>query len=364
MMRLHTAATSLAMIILLAGCSGSPPPASTSFPGMGTTVTVQVPSRQRDSLGACANTTWTTVDRLNKLLSIYEPQSEISAINHVAGAVRLPVSLDTRRLLDRALALSLQTDGAFDITAAPLSYLWGFSGGPVPEEPLVPELLEAALRGVGPQHVQLEGQFVQTLSSHTRLDLGAIARGYAVDLSVLALRHAGVHDVMVAIGDHARCLGSASPRHEWTRDIEDPFRPGQQLGRLRIGGGRAVSVSALRSHFVTIAGKDYGHIIDPRSGRPAEGTALAVVTGPTATEADALATALVVVGIEGAPRLLGRFPRCEALIVPDAEPAVLWTTPGFAAAFEPAAASAQIGALEREPAGAPGAESPEEPDAL
>lgn len=260
--------------------------------------------------------------------------SDIAKINRVANMVRLQVSYNTFRIIDLAHHYGELTGGAFDITAAPLEALWGFGAKP-PEEAPPEEIIEAARLGVGSDKLQIFDQGSVALTTPlTRLGLGDMIQAYGVDLAILEMRRQHVPGALLHWGRSHRALGNAAAGHPWTALVPHPFEEGRNLGEvLLLPPGAALVVVCLYDRSVTLEGTRYGHVIDPRTGRPARGTALAAVSGPTATQAHALARALVVLGIEEGSSILQDFDRCEALVVPDRKPLEAWMTPGLASRF-------------------------------
>lgn len=259
--------------------------------------------------------------------------SDLNKLNRVAHSVRLQVSRNTFRLIDLAHHYSERTGGAFDLTAAPLESLWGLRGGPAPVEEPPPELIEGVRQGVGRQHLEIFDQgAVAYTSAGTQIGLDLIGQAYAVDLAILELRRREFSRVRVQLGGAQRALGPYRENHPWMAALTHPFQTGTNLGTVALAPPHpALVVVRLNEHTIQIGTNTYGHILDPRTGQPAHGTALAAVLGPSATMAHALAQALVVVGVEQAPGLLAQFPKCEALLVPDGPAPELWRTAGFAA---------------------------------
>ena len=183
------------------GCSRKPDFIEQTFPAMGTAASVRVPAGDPQSLRRASHTVQTIAARLHALIDVYNPESEISKVNRIASSVRMPISRDTHRLLELTLHYGELTDGVFDITVAPLALMWGFGGGPVPSEPLSPELTMAALAGVGREHIQLHEDGVLSLNSpYTKISLSGAAQGYAVDLSIVEIRQEGIPSVLVNLG--------------------------------------------------------------------------------------------------------------------------------------------------------------------
>jgi len=302
---------------------------------MGTALLIRVPRAQKASLQTATFLVNEVTSRLHPLIDPYRPRSEVSQLNRIADTVRMPVSRETYALLKLALEYNQKTGGAFDITVAPLARLWGFQGGKIPEQALDPAITRAAQAGVGSDHIQLfEEGAVKFTSSYTGIHLLALGRHYAVDLCTLRLRQEGLEHALINLGGQSiRCLGRGGNGEPWRIPFLNPSAPDQHLGTVEIADGQALAVSYLYEDFVMIDGQRYGHILDPRTGRPAEGTLSAVVISSTATEAGALAHALVVLGRQEGVPLLDQFPKCHVLIIPDREPLELWMSDGFQEQF-------------------------------
>jgi len=212
-----------------------------------------------------------------------------------------------------------------------LEDLWGFRNQPPPPQPLSGSLVRAALSGAGMEKVAFdEDGMVRFTASGVRIGLLGLAGGYAIDTGIKELREQGLADVLVNLGGTSiRCLGSAGPDRPWQVPLYNPAAVEERLGTISLMAGGAMATRRLYDGYVRIEGKRYGQLIDPRTGYPAEGTLGVSILAPTATEAYALATALLVAGLEEAPAILAGFPRCQALIIPDRQPLELWVTDGF-----------------------------------
>lgn len=267
------------------------------------------------------------IDRLEAQLSLYRPGSELARLNREAHERPVRVTPGLFRLLERALEFSRATCGAFDITVAPLVRCWGFMGGA--ENGAVPEpaALKDARAKVGSQHVQLEAEklTVHFQRAGVMLDLGAIGKGHAVDRAAAVLRAAGVGSALIHGGTSTSfALGRQPDGTPWKVAIVSPQQDSsaQPLAVVELEN-ESLSVSAVWGRSFRVAEKTYGHIIDPRTGAPAEGARLTAVVLPGATETDALSTALLT-----APELMGKLagqhPRLRALVVagPEASPQV------------------------------------------
>lgn len=243
------------------------------------------------------------IDRLENRLSLYRPGSEVAQLNAHAAREPVRVSPEVFALLQHAERLHAETGGAFDITIAPLVRCWGFMGanGRMPAS----EEVAAARHCVGMENVQLEAQARSVRFTHpgVMLDLGAIGKGYAVEQGAEILRAAGITSALIHGGTSTVCaIGQPPGAESWRIAIEQPagapsFREDQPPAiSLR---DEAMSVSAVWGRSFVVDGKLLGHVIDPRTGRPVSRTLLAAVVLPSATETDALSTALLVLGTDG-----------------------------------------------------------------
>jgi thiamine biosynthesis lipoprotein len=259
------------------------------------------------------------IDALEDQLSVFRDQSEVSRLNR--RAAEAPVAVEPRlfRLLEQAAELHAATDGAFDITAGPLTKAWGFyrRAGRVPTDD---ELAEARER-VGSRWLELDAaaQTVRFLRPGMEINLGAIGKGYALDRCVEWFAAAGIDDYILH-GGQSSVLARGSRAGEpgdgagWTVGVVHPQRPERRLAEVQLGN-RALGTSGSGTQYFHHRGKRYGHILDPRTGRPAEGVLSATVLAPTAAEADALATAFYVLDVEQTLEFCAARPEVAALLV-------------------------------------------------
>lgn len=268
--------------------------------------------------GTSAREALDLVDQLEEQLSVYRDSSEVSRLNRLAAERPVPVEAGLFGLLRQSQILWRETDGAFDITAGPLSKAWGFfhRQGRVPDE----AELQAALVRVGMRHAELDeaNRSVKFALPGMEINLGAIGKGYALDRAGDVLRDAGIADFLLHGGrSSVLAAGSNAASAEqdgWVVSLEDPLRPGRALAEFRLRDA-ALGTSGTATQFFRHRGRRYGHILDPRSGRPVEGMFAATVVASTAAEADALATAFYVLGRERAEEYCARHPGIAALLV-------------------------------------------------
>ena len=280
------------------------------------------------ALRAAAEEALNEVERLEAQLSLYRPTSEIARVNVRAAREPVRVTPAVFRLLEPAARLSTETGGAFDITIGPLMKCWGFvgAGGAVPD----PAALADARACVGMNLVELDAAnfTVRFARDGVMLDLGAIGKGYAIDVAANFLREAGVTSALLHGGTStAYAIGHPPESDAWKVAIERPAQlPGIGVPKgtsspappvLAVAPLRdeALSVSTVWGKSFDFGGQSFGHVIDPRTGHPISRAFVAVVTLPSATETDALSTALLTRGQEGDHLIHRLRPNAGTLLV-------------------------------------------------
>jgi len=266
------------------------------------------------------------IDRLESQLSLYRPGSELARLNQRAGAGPVRITPILFGLLERAGRLSQESGGAFDITIAPLVRCWGFMGGTgsLPEAAAV----EEARAAVGMHLLELDTArlTVRFTRPGVMLDLGAIGKGFAVDRAAEILREAGVKSALLHGGTStAYAIGRPPGGGRWKIAIPPPDNSAEAppLATVELED-ESLSVSAVWGRSFRAGEKNYGHVIDPRTGRPAAHARLSAVILPSATETDALSTALLTAP-ELLPGLAQARPQIRCLVVRETEgpPSVL-----------------------------------------
>jgi len=238
---------------------------------------------------------------INRAMSTYDPRSELSEFNRRQDLRWAPASRGLLEVLDSASRISTSTQGAFDVTVGPLVDLWGF--GPQYRTRRVPNdaVIERVRESVGYQHVQTDPSAgaIRKRHSRTQVDLSAIAKGYGVDRVAMILDRQGVDDYLVEIGGEFRARGTTAAGRPWRVAIERPVEGRRLLGEIVVLENRAIATSGTTQNFFDQDGRHYSHIIDPKTARPVEHPPIAVsVVADTTMEADAWATALLVLGPE------------------------------------------------------------------
>ncbi len=275
---------------------------------MGTSWHVQVVHRARDNkLDETGTAITTALEHLDKgIFSTYAADSELSRLNATAVGKPLAVSRELLEVLLLARTINKQSFGTFDITVGALVNLWGFGPQPstgVPDD----KAIAAALKHLGADQYEIDARAsTVTRTADITIDLSAIAKGYAVDRIAELLQAAGYTSYLVEIGGEVRVQGWREPEKGWVIAIESP-QAGPQTPIARIdnhGAAFAMAGSGDYRNFFEKDGKRYSHEIDPHTGKPIDHTLAAVtVLADTDAEADAWATAMMVLGPEAGPLL-------------------------------------------------------------
>ena len=237
------------------------------------------------------------IGRVESLLTVFRPDSEISRINRAPKPGQLTVDPEVCRVVGQALRYARLTEGAFDPTVGAIDRLWGFGPDGPRSVPPDPKEARAALQGVGYRHVHIEegSSMLTFLEPGIELDLGGIGKGYAVDKAVESLTGHGIRQGWVSCGSTRYALGTPPDSEAWQIGIRHPLDPERIIQTIGIRD-QAISTSGNYEQFFMFGGRRYGHIYDPRKGCPAAGPAGVSVISRTATEADVLSTAAFVLG--------------------------------------------------------------------
>lgn len=259
------------------------------------------------------------VELLEAQLTVYRETSEVSQLNRRASQGPVVVEHQLFQLLLQARDLFEWTEGAFDITTGPLTQVWGFARkhAMVPD----PDAIEAAREKVGMHLLDFDNsaQTVRFLRDGVALNLGGIGKGYALDRSARRLARDGIEHFLMH-GGRSSMLARGERRGltGWKIGLRHPLRPDWHLGDILLRD-RALGTSGAANQYFHFQGRRLGHVIDPRSGWPAEGLLSATVLAPTAAEADALATACYVMQPEEVERLCQRHPEYSAILAAPAD---------------------------------------------
>ena len=302
---------------------------------MGTVATVTMGGRYAGRIEPATERVREIFDHLEREMSSYRPDSAISRLADQAGVAPMAVSQDTYRVLSLSGHFAALSDGAFDVTVAPLVSLWGFNGAAVPASLPSEQEIRERQELVGYRRLVLKDGTAFLPTKGMAVDVGGIAKGYAVDRAYDDCRSAGIRDFLIDFSGNMRAAGRPAWGEKWEVGVRDPFDRSHVIGKIALPGGMALATSGNYERFVTISNERFSHIIDPRTGYPVGGTASVTVLSADATSADALSTAFFVLGLKGAGNLLQKVPKTELLMVPDKYPLEIWLTPGLAKIFTP-----------------------------
>jgi thiamine biosynthesis lipoprotein len=321
---------------------------------MGTLCEVQVYHADARAAGAAITRALDEMQRVDRLLSHYDPSSELSAMNRGAAAEPFRVSDELFGFVSRCREYFSETQGAFDPTVGPLVRAWGFIGSR-PAKPSDEAIATARARsGFSKVTLDASERTVWYAAPGFELDPGGIGKGYAVDKAVEILRHADITSALVSAGGSTVfAIGHPPGRDAWRLGVSDPGNVERPLRYVRLRDA-AVSTSGLAQRSVREATRRYSHIFDPRTGEPVEGMCQVTVVAGTATDSDALTKAATVLDRETVLRVFGaRRERAHALRVEGdcAGGMAVWVTPwsgeifaetaGEAAPLEPGAAASR-----------------------
>lgn len=302
------------------GCAASGPAApepsvvvSDGRYAMGTVLELTLVAPDRSRGRALAEAAFALAARSEALVSNWDPESAVMQLNAAAGRGSQPVPDELARLLVASLAYARRTHGAFDVTVGPLVALWRAAG----EQGRLPTPAQrAAARarvGEGTLRVDLAAGTAELVPAGAAVELGGIAKGWALDRMAEALRAAGISDALLSFGQSSLwALGAPPDAPGWRLLVRRPDGGYAGVATLR---DRAVSVSGSVGQWTEIEGRRFGHVIDPRSGEPLVRAAQAVVLAPEAALAEALSKALLVLTPDEGLALLEGEPDCEALLL-------------------------------------------------
>ncbi|MEM7170025.1 MAG: FAD:protein FMN transferase [Pseudomonadota bacterium] len=306
----HVGGLALATPLLsLAACGDKPSDDLVSLSGstMGTSYTVKVLSRATDQdLHAVGNEIDGALTGVDRRMSTYRSDSELSLFNVAGRDVEVPLSGDTLAVIEEAGRLNLLTEGSFDPTIGPIVDLWGFG----PEEnrqqvPLAQKISDLRPKvGFDKIAINSAAPSLSKKSEGVRLDLSGIAKGYGVDLVASVLDARGIDQYLIEVGGELRSRGLGPGDRPWRVGIEKPIAGAQDLQQIVELENAAMATSGNYRLFFEQQGQNYSHIIDPGSGRPVEHSLASVtVVAETTMQADALSTALLVMGPKKAMKL-------------------------------------------------------------
>lgn len=303
---------------------------------LGTIVRISLYGDDTEKLNKALDLSMEEIERLENLLSVNIPSSDVSLVNRTSGEYPVKVSEETAILLERALEWSERTGGAFDPTVGKVVKLWGIGteGAAVPD----PERLKEAVRSTDFKKVSVaheaNGAFVQTAKGQ-RIDLGGIAKGYITDKLKTLLIKEGIRSAIIDLGGNIAVFGNSPRPGKWKIGLQHPFMPrGEYFGIVEVSDVSVVTSGPYERYFES-GGTRYHHIFDPSTGYPARSDLVSVtIISEDSADADALSTAIFVTGFEKGISLLSKLKNIEAVLVAKRpEGTIVYVTKGLSENF-------------------------------
>lgn len=311
-----------AMLLLLFGCRQQEiHRSSETLAGrtMGTSYTVKfIPNADSPDLTEISHQVVGELEKVNAQMSTYLADSELSRFNDFRSTDWFDVSLETAQVVELALQYYELTSGCFDVTVGPLVDLWGF--GPAPEPTQVPNDQQIAdimpIVGSDKLKVRLDPPALRKSVVGLRVDLSAIAKGHGVDRVAEVLKKIGITNHFVEIGGEIRTSGYRHDGQPWQVGIERPTRDQREIHQVVGLSNQSMATSGDYRNFIQLEGREFSHFLDPRTGRPVPfEIASASVIADNCAAADAIATGLMVAGLEKATQLIEKHGWATLLMV-------------------------------------------------
>ena len=254
--------------------------------------------------------------QVNNIFSTYIENSEITQFNVNLSAIPIKISPEFSELYEKAVSISLSSDGSFDFTVSPLVKLWGFEQdfniSQIPSD----EKIQEKLNYSGIDKLEFENASLRKENQHTQIDFSAIAKGWGVDQAALLLDDLGFENYMVEIGGEIMVSGLNNFNSQWNLGISTPEESATELYTTITISDLAVATSGTYNNYFTLGNIDYSHILDPKTGYPIQhGLVSATIIAQDCATADAIATAVMVKGFDEGLRWINNLPNVECLLV-------------------------------------------------
>lgn len=278
-------------------------------------------NRSQQELNLIVDQAFQRIELIERITNTYDDSSFISRINHEAANRAIALDSVMSDLIQESDRINKLSDGAFDITTGGIKQLWDFAE----DHPRIPgdSLLRQQLRWVSADHLKLEDNKIQFDSPAVNIDLGGIAKGYAVDQAIEVLKKHGITDAMVNAGGNLRAICSDLTRGERRVWIKHPRRSDSLFGYFRMDDGCVATSGDYERYFIFDSVR-YHHIFDPKTGYPARGCVSVTIQAATAMAADGLSTAVFVLGLEKGIDLIERLPDVEGVIIFEQDGKLKW----------------------------------------
>ncbi len=294
----------LLILFIVYGC-GQKFPSRKEFL-MDTEVEIILPQGSEEDFAAAFN----EMRRIEKLMNIHDPESEISRVNRLASKKAVQIGEEIFEILEESVEYSALTSGAFDVSIRPLTRLWG-DRGKLKEIPEAREI-EEKLPLVNYKNIILDerNQTVEFKKKDMALDLGAIAKGYALDRAIKVLQGRGIKEALINAGGDIRVMGE----RVWKVGLQHPRKENEVLAVIRLKD-QAIATSGDYQRYFIKEGKRYHHIINPKTGYPALECMSVTIIGPEAILVDVLATGVFILGPGKGTKLIESLKDVEGIII-------------------------------------------------
>ncbi|WP_215395582.1 FAD:protein FMN transferase [Rheinheimera oceanensis] len=281
-----------------------------SFQTLGTQAYIELWTEDSKQAEQLISDVQTEFERINQLMSPYIADSELSLLNREAAKKPVQVSAELYQLLQRARQISQQSNGAFDITFASVGFYYDYRNH---KKPAASEL-QTARQYVNYQSVELlKNNTVRFARPGVKIDLGGIAKGYAVERSIALLAQHGISNALLTAGGDTRLLGDKRGK-PWLVAIKHPRQDDKYAAQLPLENS-AISTSGDYERYFIEDGVRYHHILDPKTGQSATGLLSVTVTGADTTQTDALSTTLFVLGLQQGMALIEQIDGYDAIFI-------------------------------------------------
>jgi thiamine biosynthesis lipoprotein len=279
---------------------------------MGTAIRVELWAEQAAGEAAMA-AVMAEMHRIDRLMSPFKPDSELSRMNREAAAGPVPIGKEMFDLIARSIEFSNLSDGAFDITFSSVGYLYDYREGVKPTDAQI----AAALPGINFRHLLLDpkARTIRYARAGVRIDLGGIAKGHAVDRCIELLRARGINEAIVSAGGDSRVLGDRRGR-PWMIGIRDPRRRDTNVAVIPLAD-TAISTSGDYERYFEAGGERHHHILNPKTGKSPAGVRSVTVLGPDTTTTEGFSKSVFILGPERGLRLVEAHPGIDAVVVDD-----------------------------------------------
>ncbi|WLI77810.1 FAD:protein FMN transferase ApbE [Kosakonia sp. H02] len=328
----------LAALFVLTGCDSGNQAKPTVLEGktMGTFWRVSLVNIAPQQAQALQQKIQTQLDADDRLLSTWKNDSALMRFNHAASTAPWPVSAAMADIVTTSLRVGEKTAGAMDITVGPLVNLWGFGPDKQPVKTPDQAQIDAAKARTGLQHLTVINrageQFLQKDLPDLFVDLSTVGEGYAADHLAQLMEREGIGRYLVSVGGALASRGMNAQGQPWRVAIQKPTDQENAAQAVVDINGHGISTSGSYRNYYELDGKRISHVIDPRTGRPIEHALVSVtVIAPTALEADAWDTGLMVLGADHAKDVVKREGLAVFMIIKQGEGFTTWMSPQFAA---------------------------------